>query len=49
MREKATACDLCQSLGPGTEPSCVVACPHGAAIRVSNPRQFFAEQLGEKT
>jgi Fe-S-cluster-containing hydrogenase component 2 len=49
VREKATACDLCQSLGPGTEPSCVVACPHGAAIRVANPRQFFAEQLGEKT
>ena len=49
MREKATACDLCQNLGPGTEPSCVVACPHGAAIRVANPRQFFAEQLGETT
>jgi Fe-S-cluster-containing hydrogenase component 2 len=33
--EKATTCDLCQSLGPGSEPSCVYACPHDAAHRMS--------------
>lgn len=32
---KATTCDLCQSLGAGTEPSCVYACPHDAAHRMS--------------
>lgn len=32
---KATTCDLCSSLGPGTEPSCVYACPHDAAHRVT--------------
>src|SRR5262249_17811677 len=42
VREKATACDLCKNLGEDQEPSCVVACPHGAAMRVSNPREFFA-------
>lgn len=33
--EKATTCDLCQSLGAGSEPSCVYACPHDAAHRMS--------------
>ncbi len=47
VHEKATACDLCKNLGPKQEPSCVVACPHGAAIRVTNPREFFAARLGE--
>ena len=46
VRQKATACDLCKNLGPDQEPSCVVACPHGAAIRVANPRDFFAQRLG---
>lgn len=32
---KATTCDLCQSLGAGSEPSCVYACPHDAAHRMS--------------
>ena len=31
---KATTCDLCTSLGPGSEPSCVYACPHDAAHRM---------------
>jgi len=34
---KATSCDLCASLGPGTEPSCVYACPHDAAARMKGP------------
>jgi CRP-like cAMP-binding protein len=34
---KATTCDLCTSLGPGSEPSCVYACPHDAAHRYSGP------------
>jgi CRP-like cAMP-binding protein/Fe-S-cluster-containing hydrogenase component 2/ferredoxin len=45
-RQKATACDLCKNLGPEREPSCVVACPHGAAIRVTDPKAFFAGRLG---
>jgi CRP-like cAMP-binding protein/Fe-S-cluster-containing dehydrogenase component len=31
---KATTCDVCTSLGPGHEPSCVYACPHDAAHRM---------------
>jgi CRP-like cAMP-binding protein/Fe-S-cluster-containing dehydrogenase component len=31
---KATTCDLCTSLGPNSEPSCVYACPHDAAHRM---------------
>jgi CRP-like cAMP-binding protein/Fe-S-cluster-containing hydrogenase component 2/ferredoxin len=42
VREKATTCDLCHDL---KEPSCVYACPHGAAMRVE-PLTFFAEKLG---
>jgi hypothetical protein len=34
---KATTCDLCTSLGPGSEPSCVYACPHDAAHRMRGP------------
>jgi Fe-S-cluster-containing hydrogenase component 2 len=34
---KATTCDLCSNLGPGTEPSCVYACPHDAAHRMKGP------------
>jgi CRP-like cAMP-binding protein/Fe-S-cluster-containing dehydrogenase component len=34
---KATTCDLCSSLGPGIEPSCVYACPHDAAHRMKGP------------
>jgi CRP-like cAMP-binding protein/Fe-S-cluster-containing hydrogenase component 2 len=44
VRSKATACDLCHSLGEDREPSCVVACPHGAAKRV-DPNVFFAGRL----
>jgi CRP-like cAMP-binding protein/Fe-S-cluster-containing dehydrogenase component len=32
--KKATTCDLCSSLGPNHEPSCVYACPHDAAHRM---------------
>ncbi len=38
VKLKATGCDLCTDLA---EPSCVYACPHGAALRV-DPREFFA-------
>jgi CRP-like cAMP-binding protein/Fe-S-cluster-containing dehydrogenase component len=34
---KATTCDLCTSMGPGTVPSCVYACPHDAAHRMQGP------------
>jgi CRP-like cAMP-binding protein/Fe-S-cluster-containing dehydrogenase component len=32
---KATTCDLCTNLGPNSQPSCVYACPHDAAHRMS--------------
>jgi Fe-S-cluster-containing hydrogenase component 2 len=35
---KATTCDLCTSLGPNSEPSCVYACPHDAAHRMTGPK-----------
>jgi len=35
-RRVATTCDLCRDLvGPGDDPSCVYACPHDAAFRMS--------------
>jgi CRP-like cAMP-binding protein/Fe-S-cluster-containing hydrogenase component 2/ferredoxin len=40
-RLRAAACDLCHNLSPDQDPSCVVACPHGAAIRVAKPKEFF--------
>jgi pSer/pThr/pTyr-binding forkhead associated (FHA) protein/CRP-like cAMP-binding protein/Pyruvate/2-oxoacid:ferredoxin oxidoreductase delta subunit len=39
--KRAITCDLCLGL---SEPMCVYACPHDAAIRV-NPREFFARRL----
>lgn len=41
---KATSCNLCHDL---PEPSCVYACPHDAAHRVS-PTQFFADLIGQR-
>ena len=35
VQQKATTCDLCHDLGPGAEPSCVYACPHDAAHRMT--------------
>ena len=35
VQQKATTCDLCHSLGPNEQPSCVYACPHDAAHRMS--------------
>jgi CRP-like cAMP-binding protein/Fe-S-cluster-containing hydrogenase component 2 len=35
IQQKATTCDLCHDLGPTAEPSCVYACPHDAAHRMS--------------
>jgi CRP-like cAMP-binding protein len=32
---KATTCDLCKSLSPNHQPSCVYACPHDAAHRMT--------------
>lgn len=39
---KAVTCDLC---GGMSEPSCVYACPHGAAMRV-DPKEFFTQRAG---
>jgi ferredoxin len=41
LRPKAVVCDLCVEF---SEPNCVRACPHDAAIRVE-PKQFFARDL----
>jgi CRP-like cAMP-binding protein/Fe-S-cluster-containing dehydrogenase component len=35
VQQKATTCDLCHDLGPNAEPSCVYACPHDAAHRMT--------------
>ena len=40
VKPKATTCDLCQSLGPNHEPSCVYACPHDAAHRMKGSQLF---------
>jgi len=40
-RPKAVVCDLCVEF---SEPNCVRACPHDAAIRVE-PKEFFARDL----
>jgi CRP-like cAMP-binding protein/formate hydrogenlyase subunit 6/NADH:ubiquinone oxidoreductase subunit I len=38
VQQKATTCDLCRDVvGPGEDPSCVYACPHDAAFRMSGP------------
>jgi CRP-like cAMP-binding protein/Fe-S-cluster-containing dehydrogenase component len=40
-RRVATTCDLCRDLvGPDEDPSCVYACPHDAAFRMSGPDLF---------
>jgi len=36
IQQRATTCDLCQSLDG--RPSCVYACPHEAAFRMSGPQ-----------
>jgi Fe-S-cluster-containing hydrogenase component 2 len=36
IQQKATTCDLCRNVvGPNEDPSCVYACPHNAAFRMS--------------
>ncbi len=40
-RPKAVVCDLCAEY---SEPNCVRACPHDAALRVE-PKSFFAREL----
>jgi CRP-like cAMP-binding protein/Fe-S-cluster-containing dehydrogenase component len=38
VQQKATTCDLCRDVVPeGHDPSCVYACPHDAAFRMSGP------------
>ena len=38
VQQKATTCDLCRDvIKPGQDPSCVYACPHNAAFRMSGP------------
>jgi CRP-like cAMP-binding protein/Pyruvate/2-oxoacid:ferredoxin oxidoreductase delta subunit len=41
VKSKAVTCDLC---GGMSEPSCVYACPHSAALRV-DPKQFFTSRV----
>lgn len=48
VQQKATTCDLCAELDG--QPSCVYACPHDAAHRMSGPellRQVRADDAGE--
>ncbi len=39
IQQKATTCDLCRNVR-GKEPSCVYACPHHAAFRMSGEELF---------
>ena len=43
---KATSCDLCRHQA---EPSCVYACPHDAAHRIDDPKEFFRQLLSVRT
>ncbi|MFM7076445.1 MAG: cyclic nucleotide-binding domain-containing protein, partial [Planctomycetaceae bacterium] len=48
-RRVATTCDLCRDLvGPDDDPSCVYACPHDAAFRMSG-RQLFELVAARRT
>jgi CRP-like cAMP-binding protein/formate hydrogenlyase subunit 6/NADH:ubiquinone oxidoreductase subunit I len=49
QERKATTCDLCRDIAPGgTDPSCVYACPHDAAFRMSGPQLLAAvDKSGE--
>ena len=41
IQQKATTCDLCRHVvGPNEDPSCVYACPHNAAFRMSGPQLY---------
>ena len=42
VSSQAVVCDLCSSL-PKQDPSCVYACPHDAALRVSALEFFFQQ------
>ena len=44
---KATTCDLCHSLGPNSEPSCVYACPHDAAHRMTGKKLISLVELAQ--
>ncbi len=44
-RRLATTCDLCRDIvGLNEDPSCVYACPHNAAFRMSGPELFAIVQ-----
>ncbi|MGE3809096.1 MAG: cyclic nucleotide-binding domain-containing protein, partial [Gemmataceae bacterium] len=49
IQQKATTCDLCTTL-PDQQPSCVYACPHDAAFRMtgSELRERVAERVREE-
>ncbi|MBM80156.1 MAG: cyclic nucleotide-binding protein [Planctomycetaceae bacterium] len=41
VQQKATTCDLCRNVvGEGEDVSCVYACPHNAAFRMTGPALF---------
>ena len=40
IQQRATTCDLCKSLGDNATPSCVYACPHEAAFRMTGEQLF---------
>ena len=46
MQQKATTCDLCNKVAGG-QPSCVFACPHEAAHRITG-EELLAISRGEK-
>lgn len=46
VQQRATTCDLCRSIDG--KPSCVYACPHDAAFRMSGPELLERTQLSKK-
>jgi Fe-S-cluster-containing hydrogenase component 2/CRP-like cAMP-binding protein len=49
VQQKATTCDLCRDLGPNAEPSCVYACPHDAAHRMTGRELIQLVERGWST
>ena len=45
VQQRATTCDLCSSVGG--KPSCVYACPHDAAHRMSGPELYQIVSKGD--
>jgi Fe-S-cluster-containing dehydrogenase component len=49
LEQKATTCDLCESVVPRSgDPSCVYACPHDAAFRMNGRELWKRVERGDR-